>query len=57
METISGKPEQYDNIVTDRVRFRKKYIRSWTDYISKKMVFENVAAKVFYKAVMLENMN
>lgn len=56
-ETISGKPEQYDNTVTDRVRFRKKYIRSWTDYISKKMVFENVAAKVFYKAVMLENMN
>ena len=56
-ETISGKPEQFDNTVTGRLRFRKKHIKSWTDYLSKKMVFENVSAKVFYKAVMLENMN
>lgn len=55
-ETISGKPEQFDNVLTDRQRFRKKYARSWQDYFSKKLVFENVNAKVFYKAVMLENL-
>lgn len=55
-ETISGRPEQFENVLTDRQRFRKKYVRSWQDYFAKKLVFENVSAKVFYKAVMLENM-
>ena len=55
-ETISGKPEQFENVLTDRQRFRKKYTRSWQDYFAKKLVFENVNAKVFYKAVMLENL-
>lgn len=55
-ETISGKPEQFDNVLTDRQRFRKKYARSWADYFSKKLVFENVNAKVFYKAVMMDNL-
>lgn len=55
-ETISGRPEQFENVLTDRQRFRKKYVRSWQDYFAKKLVFENVSVKVFYKAVMLENM-
>ena len=55
-ETISGKPEQFENVVTDRHRFRKKYAKSWEDYFSKRMVFENVNAKVFYKAVMMDNL-
>lgn len=55
-ETISGKPERYDNVLTDRQRFRKKYAKSWADYYAKRLCFENVNAKVFYKAVMLENL-
>lgn len=55
-ETISGKPEQFENVVTDRHRFRKKYAKSWADYFSKRLVFENVNAKVFYKAVMMDNL-
>lgn len=55
-ETISGRPEQFENVITERQRFRKKYVRSWQDYFAKRLVFENVSAKVFYKAVMLENL-
>lgn len=55
-ETRSGSPEIFTNTTTDRQRFRKKYSRAWEDYYAKKVVFENVSAKVFFKAVMLENL-
>lgn len=55
-ETISGKPVEFENTITDRVRFQKYCWQSWQDYLSKKMVFENVSAKVFYKCVMSENL-
>lgn len=53
-ETISGKPKLFENTTTDRRRFQLYCARSWQDYIDKRMIFENVAAKVFYKAVMQE---
>lgn len=55
-EKVSGKPEEFSNVLTDRQRFRKKYVQSWQDYYAKKLVFESVNAKVFYKAVMMENL-
>jgi len=55
-ETKSGKPKEFENTLTDRQRFRKYAIKSWQDYFDKKLTFENVNAKVFYRAIMLENM-
>lgn len=55
-ETKSGKPKEFENTVTDRQRFRLYCIRSWQDYFDKKLTFENVSAKVFYKAVMSETL-
>ena len=55
-ETKSGKPKEFENTVTDRARFRKYCIQSWQDYFDKKLIFENVTAKVFYRSVMLENL-
>lgn len=55
-ETVSGKPVEFENTITDRVRFQRYCWQSWQDYLSKKMVFENVNAKVFYKCVMMENL-
>ena len=55
-ETISGKPKQFENTITDRSRFRLYCVKSWQDYFEKKLIFENVSAKVFYKAVMNENL-
>ena len=55
-ERISGTPERYENTLTDRARFRKRCINSWKDYFEKRLLFESVSAKVFYKAVMLENL-
>lgn len=55
-ETKSGSPEVFTNTATDRQRFRKKYSRAWEDYFSKKVVFENVSAKIFFKAVMMETL-
>lgn len=55
-ETISGKPKEFENTLTDRQRFRIYCIKSWQDYFEKRLTFENVNAKIFYKAVMMENM-
>ena len=55
-ETRSGKPKEFDNTITDRQRFRIYCIKSWQDYFEKRVIFENINAKVFYKAVMMENM-
>lgn len=55
-ETKSGKPKEFENTLTDRQRFRLYCIRSWQDYFDKKLTFENVSAKVFYKAVMSETL-
>ena len=53
-ETKSGKPKEFENTLTDRQRFRLYCSRSWQDYFEKRLVFENLSAKIFYKAVMLE---
>ena len=53
-ETKSGKPKEFANTLTDRQRFRKYTAQSWIDYFEKKLTFENVSAKIFYRAVMLE---
>lgn len=55
-ETRSGKPKEFENTLTDRQRFRKYVIKSWQDYFDKKLTFENVNAKVFYRAIMLDTM-
>lgn len=55
-ETKSGKPKEFENTLTDRQRFRMYCVKSWKDYFENKMLFENASAKVFYKAVMLENL-
>ena len=55
-ETKSGKPKEFENTVTDRQRFRMYCIKSWKDYFENRMLFENTSAKVFYKAIMLENL-
>lgn len=55
-ETKSGKPKEFENTITDRQRFRLYCIRSWQDYFEKKLTFENVSAKIFYKSVMMENL-
>ena len=55
-ETKSGKPVEFENTITDRVRFKKYVWQSWIDYFDRKLVFENVTAKVAYKAIMLENL-
>lgn len=55
-ETISGKPVEFENTITDRQRFRLYCLRSWEDYFARKIKFENVSAKVFYKAVMMETL-
>lgn len=55
-EHTSGKPKQYENTTTDRVRFRKDNFAAWEAYFKKRLVFESVSAKVFYKAVMQENL-
>lgn len=53
-ETKSGKPKDFENTLTDRQRFRKYAAQAWIDYFEKKLTFENVSAKMFYRAVMLE---
>lgn len=55
-EKISGKPVIFDNTVTDRARFQKYAAQSWKDYFDKRMTFENVSAKVFYKCIMSETL-
>ena len=55
-ETKSGKPVEFDNTMTDRIRFQKYAWQSWQDYLSRRLTFENVSAKVFYKAVMQETL-
>lgn len=55
-ETKSGKPKEFENTITDRQRFRLYCIRSWQDYFEKRLTFENVSAKIFYKSVMMENL-
>lgn len=55
-ETISGKPVQFENTITDRQRFRLFCLKSWEDYFSRKMKFSNVNAKIFYKTVMMETL-
>lgn len=55
-ETISGKPKQFDNTITDRARFRLYCIKSWQDYFERRLTFENVSAKVFYKCLMMDTL-
>ena len=55
-ETKSGRPQEFENTITDRARFRLYCQNSWRDYFEKKLTFENVSAKVFYKAVMMDNL-
>jgi hypothetical protein len=55
-ERISGSPEMFENTPTDRQRFRKAWFESWQDYFNKRTIFESAPAKVFYKAVMMENL-
>lgn len=55
-EKRSGDPEIFENTTTDRVRFRKKYFPAWEAYFKKRLYFETAPAKVFYRAVMNENM-
>lgn len=55
-EHISGVPEMYDSTITERTRFRTKYADTWTAYMHKKLFFESAAAKVYYKAVMLDSL-
>ena len=55
-EKRSGDPEIFDNTATDRIRFRKKYFQAWEAYFKKRMLFETAPAKVFYRAVMQENL-
>lgn len=55
-ETISGKPKQFENTITDRARFRLYCQQSWKDYFERRLCFENVNAKVFYKCVMTDTL-
>ena len=55
-ETRSGKPKVFENNATDRQRFKKYAAQAWIDYFDKKMTFENVNAKIFYRAVMMESL-
>lgn len=55
-EHRSGDPEIFENTVSDRVRFRRKYIKAWEAYFDKKLTFETAPIKVFYRAVMSENL-
>lgn len=52
----SGKPKEYENTVSDRVRFRKDNFRAWEAFFKKRLVFESVGGKIFFKAVMMENL-
>ena len=55
-ETKSGHPKEFENTITDRARFRLYCMNSWKDYFERKLTFENVSAKVFYKAVMMDTL-
>lgn len=55
-EKRSGDPEIFENTTTDRVRFRKRYFQAWEAYFRKRLYFETAPAKVFYRAVMQENL-
>ena len=55
-ETRTGTPKEFENTITDRQRFRLYCSRSWQDYFERKLLFENVSAKVFYKAVMMDTL-
>lgn len=55
-ETVSGKPKMFDNTITDRARFRLYCAKSWQDYFEKRLTFENVSAKIFYKFVMMDTL-
>jgi hypothetical protein len=55
-EHISGKPKKYENTIIDRVRFRKDNFAAWEAYFAKRLVFENVNAKLFFRAVMNETL-
>lgn len=55
-ETRSGKPKEFENTITDRARFRLYCQNAWKDYFERKLFFENVSAKVFFKAVMMDTM-
>ena len=55
-ETRSGKPKEFENTITDRARFRLYCQNAWKDYFERKLSFENVSAKVFFKAVMMDTM-
>ena len=54
--TRSGHPKEFQNTMTERQRFKLYCIKSWQDYFERRVLFENVAAKVFYKAIMMETM-
>ena len=55
-ETVSGKPKMFENTITDRTRFRIYAQKSWQAYFEKKLTFENVNAKIFFKSVMMDNL-
>lgn len=55
-ETRSGKPKEFENTITDRARFRLYCQNAWKDYFDRKLSFENVSAKVFFKAVMMDTL-
>ena len=55
-ETIAGDPERYDNTISERVRFKRNYLKAWQAYFDKRITFESAPAKVFFKAVMMENL-
>ena len=55
-ETISGKPVMFDNTITDRARFQRYAGNSWKAYFEKRLTFENVNAKVFYKCIMTDTL-
>ena len=54
--TKSGHPEEFQNTITERQRFKLYCIKSWQDYFDRRVLFENVAVKMFYKAVMMETL-
>lgn len=55
-EKRSGDPEIFENTITDRARFRKKYFQAWDAYFRKRTHFETAPAKVYYRAVMLDTL-
>ena len=55
-EKRSGDPEIFENTITERVRFRRKYFKAWDAYFNKKLTFESAPVKVYYRAIMSENL-